>query len=36
MKLNLLEKNLNWKYKPFEIPKNILNEWRKIGKKVKN
>ena len=29
----LVRKKLNWKYKPFEIPKNILNEWRKIGKK---
>ena len=24
---------LNWKHKPFEIPKNILNEWKKIGDK---
>ena len=24
---------LDWKHKPFEIPKNILNEWKKIGNK---
>ena len=27
-------KKLKWNYKPFEIPKNIINEWRKIGKKT--
>ncbi len=27
----LVRKILNWKYKPFEIPKNILHEWKKIG-----
>ena len=31
--IELVRKKLNWKYKPFEIPKNILNEWRKIGEK---
>ena len=31
--INLVRKKLNWKYKPFEIPNNILNEWRKIGKR---
>ncbi len=29
----LVRKKLKWKYKPFEIPKNIIDEWRKIGKK---
>ena len=33
MKLSLVRKSLDWKYKPFEIPKNILNEWKKIGNK---
>jgi transketolase len=27
----LVRKILDWKYKPFEIPKNILEEWKKIG-----
>ena len=31
--IKLVRKQLNWKYKPFEIPNNILNEWRKIGNK---
>jgi len=29
----LVRKKLKWKHKPFEIPKEILNEWRKIGEK---
>jgi len=29
----LVRKKLKWKYEPFEIPKDILNEWRKIGEK---
>ena len=29
--IKLVRKLLDWKYKPFEIPKNILNEWKKIG-----
>ena len=29
----LVRKNLNWNYKPFEIPNKFLNEWKKIGKK---
>ncbi len=29
----LVRKKLNWKYEPFEIPGNILKEWRKIGNK---
>ncbi len=31
--IKLVRKVLNWNYKPFEIPKNILEEWKKIGKK---
>ena len=31
--IELVRKELSWNYKPFEIPKNILNNWRKIGKK---
>ena len=29
----LVRKKLKWKYKPFEIPKEILNAWRNIGVK---
>ena len=31
--VQLVRKKLKWKYGSFEIPKNILNEWRKIGKR---
>jgi len=31
--IKLVRKKLNWEYKPFEIPGNILKEWRKIGNK---
>ena len=31
--INLVRKKLKWQYKPFEIPKNILNAWRSIGSK---
>jgi len=31
--IKLVRQVLDWKYKPFEIPQNILNEWRKIGNK---
>jgi len=31
--VELVRKKLKWKYKPFEIPKEILNEWKKIGEK---
>ena len=34
--IELVRKELNWHYKPFEIPNIILNEWRKIGKKGLN
>ena len=29
----LVRKKLKWSYKPFEIPEEILSEWRKIGNK---
>jgi len=31
--ISLVRKKLKWKHKPFEIPKNILHEWRSIGNK---
>ena len=31
--IRLVRKKLNWNYKPFEIPINLLNQWRDIGKK---
>ena len=31
--VELVRKKLKWKHKPFEIPKEIFNEWRKIGEK---
>jgi len=37
--IKLVRRKLNWNYEPFQIPKNLLSEWRKIGdngcKKVK-
>ena len=32
--VDLVRKKLKWSYKPFEIPKNIMNEWKKIGKRL--
>ena len=32
--IKLVRKKLKWKHKPFEIPDNLLNEWKKIGKKA--
>ena len=29
--INLVREKLGWEFKPFEIPKNILGEWRNIG-----
>ena len=29
--IKLVRKKLNWNYDAFEVPKNLLNEWRKIG-----
>jgi transketolase len=31
--IQLVRKVLGWKHRPFEIPKNILKEWKKIGDK---
>jgi transketolase len=31
--IELVRKTLNWKHAPFEIPKNILDEWKIIGSK---
>jgi transketolase len=31
--ISLVRKKLKWKHQPFEIPKNILHEWRNIGNK---
>ena len=33
--IKLVRKKLNWNYKPFEIPENILSAWREIGIKAK-
>ena len=32
--IKLVRKKLKWNYEPFKIPKKLLNEWRKIGKKL--
>ena len=34
--IELVRKKLKWKYEPFKVPKEILNEWRKIGEKGTN
>ncbi len=31
--IELARKKLGWNYKPFQVPKNILDAWRKIGQK---
>ena len=31
--ISLVRKKLKWNNKPFEIPQNVLDEWRKIGSK---
>ena len=31
--VSLVRKKLKWNNKPFEIPQDLLNEWRKIGEK---
>ena len=33
--IKLVRKKLNWSHEPFKIPKELLNEWRKIGEKAK-
>jgi len=32
--IELVRKKLKWKYKPFEIPKRILKDWKTIGDKA--
>ena len=32
--IRLVRKKLKWKYEPFQIPKNLLNEWNEIGIKA--
>ena len=32
--IKLVRKKLKWNYEPFEIPNNLLNEWKNIGKKA--
>ncbi len=34
--IKLVRKRLRWKYLPFQIPKNLLNNWKKIGEKAGN
>ena len=34
--ISLVRKKLKWQNKPFEIPKTILDEWRKLVKMVNN
>ncbi len=31
--IKLVRENLNWNYKPFDLPKNVVKLWRDIGKK---
>jgi transketolase len=31
--INLVRKKLQWRHKPFDIPKELLSQWRKIGQK---
>ena len=33
--INLVRKKLKWNYKPFEIPEEVLKDWKKIGYKGK-
>jgi len=33
--IQLVRKKLKWKHEPFEIPKEILQEWRSVGEKGK-
>ena len=32
--IKLVRKKLNWRFNPFEIPKNLMNEWRAMGAKA--
>ena len=31
--INLVRKKLNWNFKPFDVPRNLLSQWKKIGLK---
>ena len=31
--IKLVRKKLKWNYEPFEIPNELLKEWRKIGER---
>ncbi len=32
--IKLVRKKLGWKHEPFQIPKNLLNEWKRIGEEA--
>ncbi len=32
--INLVRKKLKWNYESFKIPDNLLNEWKRVGKKA--
>jgi len=32
--VKLVRKKLNWNYEPFQIPENLLKEWKRIGEKA--
>ena len=32
--IKLVRKKLNWNYQPFEIPRDLINEWNSIGQKA--
>jgi transketolase len=32
--VKLVRKKLNWSYEPFQIPENLLKEWKRIGEKA--
>ena len=32
--IKLVRKKLGWKHEPFQIPNNLLNEWKKIGEEA--
>jgi len=33
--IKLVRKKLNWKHEPFKLPKDLLDQWKKIGDKAK-
>ena len=34
--IELVRKKLKWKYKPFQLPDNLVKEWKMIGEKASN